>query len=196
MMDTYHNLTLKVKMGIKWTVENTNAKWILKCDDDVWADIRGLEEYLKELDHTKPYLIGRIKGDVPRSTAEDYMDERWIDNKYNGTIYPKYADGAAGYVISRAVAEYIASNFNKLENYVLEDASMGIWIDESPLKNAMHYVQDYSRFKNSANGGPKKCLRPGRSKNQTLVYGHKLGHVKMEKCHQLMTKLYNLTQFQ
>ena len=50
-------------------------------------------------------------------TSENFTDRRWIDDKYNGTRYPKYATGAAGYVISRAVAEYIANSFSELEDY-------------------------------------------------------------------------------
>ena len=39
MTDTYKNLTLKVKLGVKWMVENTNAKWLLKVDDDTYDEL-------------------------------------------------------------------------------------------------------------------------------------------------------------
>ena len=60
MIDTYQNLTLKVKLGVKWMVENTNAKWLLKVDDDTYTDLKRLESYLEQFDHNKPYLIGRL----------------------------------------------------------------------------------------------------------------------------------------
>ena len=52
MVDSYQNLTLKVKLGVKWMIENTDAKWLLKVDDDVYADLRRLDGYLKQFDHT------------------------------------------------------------------------------------------------------------------------------------------------
>ena len=155
MKDTYQNLATKTKLGIKWVVENTDAKWIFKVDDDVYTDIRGVQNYLKQIDHTKPYLIGRFsffnngKGHsgVRVMTKKRYRDERWIDNKYDKRYYPQYANGASGYIISRPIAEYITQNSDILETYVLEDASVGIWIDESPFKDNVIFVNDWYNFR-------------------------------------------------
>jgi len=186
MTDTYKNLTLKVKLGVKWMVENTNAKWLLKVDDDTYTDLRGLEKYLEQFDHTKPYLIGRMIGGARVMTSESFKDRRWIDDKYDGTRYPKYASGAAGYVISRAVAEYIATSFSDLEDYVLEDASMGIWIDQSPLKNSITWIRNWDQFWTSG-----RCI--WEQNKRPFVIGHKLGPEKIQKCHDYLTKKLNST---
>jgi hypothetical protein len=45
----------------------------------------------------------------------------------------QWAYGSAGYIVSRAVAEYIASR-DDLYYYQGEDAGLGIWLEESPLQ--------------------------------------------------------------
>ena len=90
MTDTYLNLTLKVKLGIKWAVENTSAKWFLKVDDDAYAYLSSIEQFLEQFDHNQPYLIGRITNHVHVMNDNTvgkfrWQDERWLDNKYKST---------------------------------------------------------------------------------------------------------------
>ena len=59
---------------------------------------------------------------------------------------------------------------------------MGIWIDESPLKESMNYISNYDKFR--TNG---KCVKPEKSEYDPVVIGHKLTPERMLKCHDQMT---------
>ena len=63
---------------------------------------------------------------------------KWADNKFftSSGYYPKYANGASGYILSTDLAKYIADNKDDLYPYANEDASLGIWLDRSPINKA------------------------------------------------------------
>lgn len=118
-----------------------------------------------------------------------HSDRRWIEDNYTKYHYPRYALGGAGYVISRPVAEYIASEFQNLTNYVLEDASMGIWIDESPLKNSMHYIQNSKQFWTSGRCADR--WKATERKKPPFVIGHSLDSERMLECHDAYRNQYD-----
>lgn len=52
---------------------------------------------------------------------------KWAENEYHSVSYPPFACGS-GYVISRPVAKWIASNAQFLHPFQGEDVSLGIWL--------------------------------------------------------------------
>ena len=45
--DTYHNLTLKTIMGLKWTsIFCSQARFVLKTDDDIYVNVELLSQSL------------------------------------------------------------------------------------------------------------------------------------------------------
>ncbi|XP_071099875.1 beta-1,3-galactosyltransferase 1-like [Haliotis cracherodii] len=68
-LDTYHNLTYKAVMGMKWISQNCrNVKYIVKMDDDVYVDLHNFFTHLynpfRSSDHTvicRAMLRGQVK---------------------------------------------------------------------------------------------------------------------------------------
>ncbi len=49
LQDTYHNLTLKTTMGLKWTaIFCPQAQFVLKTDDDIYVNLEYLHRSLRQ----------------------------------------------------------------------------------------------------------------------------------------------------
>lgn len=164
-VDVYRHLPHKVKYCYKWGLKHTEAKWFVKTDDDSVVRIGTLGAYLeKTYDSTNPMVIGRIsKGwGVPRSG-------KWAETDYKPSKYPNFPLGSVGHVVSKSVATYIADNSEKLFNYQGEDVSIGIWLNESPLK--VKWVTS------------KRMTNHGNCKDTGMwVIGHNIKPAKMKAC--------------
>ncbi|GAB6023014.1 hypothetical protein CHUAL_007104 [Chamberlinius hualienensis] len=102
-MDTYKNLTLKTVMLLKWAnTFCTEAKYIMKADDDMFVNVPNLLKYVKSLRIYKSQLFGRlVKGARPlRTKSSKYYVPV---SEYKDKVYPDYLSGTA-YVMSADVA--------------------------------------------------------------------------------------------
>ena len=220
LVDSYYNLTSKVKSGIAhifehyyWYQKNKTGKkegngpfprWIMKVDDDEVVLFPEMENYLKNTWQLKygnngkndpekrPILAGRISQKV-KIKRLDPRNHKWGEMKYvqpgntfeNTTDYPKYAQGACGYLISRYFANWINTNSENITNYTAEDTSMGIWAEKldylekntktNPNKqNPILYHSNHLSFENivhvSKSRLEKACSEIG------LNYVFSLGH--------------------
>ncbi|KFO84144.1 UDP-GalNAc:beta-1,3-N-acetylgalactosaminyltransferase 2, partial [Buceros rhinoceros silvestris] len=52
---------------------------------------------------------------------------KWQELEYPSPAYPAFACGS-GYVISKDIVQWLASNSERLKTYQGEDVSMGIWM--------------------------------------------------------------------
>lgn len=166
-IDVYRHLPQKVKFSYKWGLEHTTAKWFVKTDDDSVVRIDTLGSYLQKTYNSDEYVVvGRIANGwgVPRSG-------KWAENNYKPSKYPKFPLGSVGHVVSKGVATYIVDNSDKLFNYQGEDVSIGIWLNESPLKSEVKWVTS----KHMANHG--NCKDTG-----MWVMGHNIKPAKMREC--------------
>ena len=60
-LDSYHNLTYKSVMWLRWTAEYCpKAKYLLKMDDDIFVNIFKMVDWLKMLE--KKNSLKNIKG--------------------------------------------------------------------------------------------------------------------------------------
>ena len=166
-VDVYRHLPQKVKFCYEWGVNHTNANWFVKTDDDSVVRVGTLEKYLKNTyDEHKYTIIGYIadKWGVPRGG-------KWAENNYKPNKYPKFPLGSVGHVVSRPVADYIKRNANNLFNYQGEDVSMGIWMDESPMRSNITWVNS------------KHMSNHGRCTDKSIwVIGHNIKPETMERC--------------
>jgi Galactosyltransferase len=168
--ESYRSLVYNIKEAIDWIVRNTNVDWILKADDDTFVRIGSIVRYLSILSPTVPRIVGRII-----SSSKVWKSGKWADKKYNKTMYPQWPMGSCGYVISRPVAEYIASKKHRLFNYQGEDTSMGIWLDESSIRSKIVWLNS----KGFVNHG--ECSDP-----KAVVIGHLIAPPKMKRCYRAM----------
>lgn len=128
--DTYKSLPYKLHFSVRWIMRNIeNCKWIVKADDDQLVRVRLLQYFLlRKFNANHPIVIGCISiGSRPHTSGKWAEDPHFKEN-----VYPPWAFGSAGYVISRPVAQYLADN--DLYYYQGEDAGLGIWLSESPLQ--------------------------------------------------------------
>lgn len=127
--DTYKGLPYKLHYAIKWIGRYEHIQWVLKADDDVVVRLRTLQYYvLRKYNPTTPMVIGRME---PNSAP--HARGKWAeDPKMTMETYPPWAYGSSGYVMSRGVIDYIASE-QSIYYYQGEDVSLGLWLYESPL---------------------------------------------------------------
>lgn len=166
MIDSYDKLTEKMKLSYRWVHENlikTNSntpEWIVKIDDDSIVDIEQLESYLiqnypSDL-YPNLYLGKLIDDEKVITTGKDVV--KWGEFKYSQKLYPTFANGATGYVVSLNLAKFLSVNSQYLENYHNEDAALGIWLYGSKLYENITYVnlQENQEFINPE--GYKFCF--------------------------------------
>ncbi|XP_052428942.1 UDP-GalNAc:beta-1,3-N-acetylgalactosaminyltransferase 2 isoform X2 [Carassius gibelio] len=121
VVDTYRNVPLKLLQFYKWSVGNADFKLLLKTDDDCYIDVDAvlLKTELKRLSQSSLWW-GKQNWAVDRVG-------KWQELEYSSPVYPAFACGS-GYVVSRDLVEWLASNAQHLKAYQGEDVSMGIWM--------------------------------------------------------------------
>ena len=101
--DTYMNLTHKTMAGIKWaTTYCSNAKFLLKVDDDVVVNTGSLLIYLaneSELSNSFVCHVNYFAHVVRNAESKFYVSY----NMYNYFFYPIYCDGPA-YIMTMDLA--------------------------------------------------------------------------------------------
>ncbi|XP_051503851.1 UDP-GalNAc:beta-1,3-N-acetylgalactosaminyltransferase 2 isoform X2 [Myxocyprinus asiaticus] len=123
VVDTYRNVPLKLLQFYKWSVENADFSLLLKTDDDCYIDVDAvlLKTDRKRLTHSKLWW-----GNFRQNWAVDRVG-KWQELEYASPAYPAFACGS-GYVVSRDLVKWLASNAEYLKAYQGEDVSMGIWM--------------------------------------------------------------------
>ncbi|XP_070590087.1 UDP-GalNAc:beta-1,3-N-acetylgalactosaminyltransferase 2 isoform X3 [Erythrolamprus reginae] len=121
VVDTYRNVPAKLLNFYRWTVEAASFDVLLKTDDDCYIDLEAIFNRIKLKNLGRPNIWwGKLNWAVDRTG-------KWQELEYPSPAYPAFACGS-GYVISKDVVEWLASNFERLKIYQGEDVSMGIWM--------------------------------------------------------------------
>lgn len=191
ILDTYQNLTAKVKSSFRNVVNYVDSKqtkkptWILKVDDDVIAFPLLIEKMLKtKLQNESLLYAGKI-------VSDEHIQHKglWAENVYQSNkpdrseIFPPYASGAAGVIISYPIAEYIHDNFDQLINYSNEDTALGIWLEDAQDNSKLtHALTFYSNSQQFSFEGVGKCKDLVHDVNQYLVLGHRFTPEQIEMC--------------
>ncbi|EHB12608.1 UDP-GalNAc:beta-1,3-N-acetylgalactosaminyltransferase 2 [Heterocephalus glaber] len=123
VVDTYRNVPAKLLNFYRWTVETTSFSLLLKTDDDCYIDLEAIFNRIvqKNLDGSNFWW-----GNFRLNWAVDRTG-KWQELEYPSPAYPAFACGS-GYVISRDIVSWLASNSGRLKTYQGEDVSMGIWM--------------------------------------------------------------------
>ncbi|XP_019382266.1 PREDICTED: UDP-GalNAc:beta-1,3-N-acetylgalactosaminyltransferase 2 [Gavialis gangeticus] len=123
VVDTYRNVPAKLLNFYRWTVESTSFDLLLKTDDDCYID---LEAVFNRIMHKKLDRPNIWWGNFRLNWAVDRTG-KWQELEYPSPAYPAFACGS-GYVISKDIVQWLASNSERLKTYQGEDVSMGIWM--------------------------------------------------------------------
>jgi hypothetical protein len=130
-VDSYRALTNKTVHLLQWALKHTEARYIVKVDDDVFLRAKDVLDELETPAFAPPLFWGRV--------SRDSKPERKPKNKYfvselqyNYSHYPNFIAGSA-YVMSRDVAERITAYATKAGSdeqrkwLPLEDVQLGLW---------------------------------------------------------------------
>ncbi|CAL1578276.1 unnamed protein product [Knipowitschia caucasica] len=123
VVDTYRNVPTKLLQFYKWAVGNTDFNLLLKTDDDCYIDVDAVLTKIHQKDLKRSHFWW---GNFRQSWAVDRIG-KWQELEYPSPAYPAFACGS-GYVVSRDLVQWLASNAEKLKAYQGEDVSMGIWM--------------------------------------------------------------------
>jgi beta-1,3-N-acetylgalactosaminyltransferase 2 len=178
-VDVYRQLPHKLKLAYAWAVSETEAQWFVKADDDMVVRVDTLAHYLATTyDASMATVVGHINrgSTVPRRG-------KWAELEYSKTNYPPFPQGSFGHVVSRRVAYYVATHMNALFDYQGEDVSLGIWLDESPLRNQTVW------------GNTKFFANHGNCKDRGLwMIGHGISISMMRACFVYMDEAVHITK--
>ncbi|PRD24815.1 UNVERIFIED_CONTAM: Beta-1-3-galactosyltransferase 1 [Trichonephila clavipes] len=102
LTDSYFNLTLKSVSLLKWVTTNcTNAKYVMKTDDDMFVNVPVILKTVYQLD-IPHLLIGKLI--VNARPIRDRSSKWYVPNDmYSDQFYPNYLSGT-GYVMSQNAA--------------------------------------------------------------------------------------------
>lgn len=174
--ESYRGLVHKLKEALDWAVQRTTAQWMLKADDDTFVRVDSVARYLQQLTPSNPTIVGRIVVGAPV-----WKTGKWADPHYKPAKYPPWPMGSCGYAVSRPIAEYVSLEKDNLYEYQGEDTSLGIWLNESAIKENITWHNSRA-FVNEG-----KCEDPN-----ALVIGHLIDPPKMRKCYDVLDETTNL----
>ncbi|KAG8432397.1 hypothetical protein GDO86_016876 [Hymenochirus boettgeri] len=148
-IDSYHNLTLKTLMGMRWVATFcSKAKYVMKTDSDIFVNMDNLiYKLLKPT--TKPrrrYFTGYvINGGPIRDVRSKWYMPRDL---YPESNYPPFCSGT-GYIFSADVAELIYKTSLHTRLLHLEDVYVGLCLRKlaiHPFQNSgfNHWKMAYS----------------------------------------------------
>lgn len=166
-IDTFHNLTIKLLLQLRWTHAYCNhARFFMSADDDIFVHMPNLIRYLQEVNRSgvEDFWIGKVHRGAPpirRKDSKYYVSYEM----YPWLLYPDYTPGA-GYVLSRDVASrvYQASLTLNASLYI-DDVFMGICASAAGIS-----PQEHVFFSGE-----------GRAPNHVCIYNQMMtshGHVK------------------
>ncbi|XP_068795076.1 UDP-GalNAc:beta-1,3-N-acetylgalactosaminyltransferase 2 isoform X4 [Struthio camelus] len=123
VVDTYRNVPAKLLNFYRWTIESTSFDLLLKTDDDCYIDLEAVFNRIMQKKLDRPNMWW---GNFRLNWAVDRTG-KWQELEYPSPAYPAFACGS-GYVISKDIVQWLASNSERLKTYQGEDVSMGIWM--------------------------------------------------------------------
>ena len=120
--DTYHNLTIKHELGIRWAAENcAETSLLLKADDDAFIDLHGLTRFLNRTLGTMDPQNTIACDVIPEGTAPRRSGKWKVSYlEYPSEKYPRYCSGLA-YVLSMDAAKKLLSKV---------ETSIWLWVDD------------------------------------------------------------------
>ncbi|KAK3754003.1 hypothetical protein QZH41_007672 [Actinostola sp. cb2023] len=121
LKDGYHELSNKVLHGFKWIDENIDCSYVFKADDDSFVRIDMIVSELEGHSKSKtPNLYwGFFRGNANVKRRGKWAESKWVLCDH----YLPYANGG-GYVLSTTLVNFIARNWDLLQQYNSEDVSV------------------------------------------------------------------------
>ena len=124
-LDSYRNLTLKTLMGLRWSSTYcSNAKFILKIDDDVIMNTKYFLKFLESKKKLKKTFFCNYFNDSPvirKNSSKWYMSYE----EYESDTYNQYCEGPA-YTFTSDLAPSLLNISFHIKHLFLEDVYLGL----------------------------------------------------------------------
>lgn len=125
--EAVEELPKKAKFFFSTAVQNWDAEFYVKVDDNIDLDLDGLIELLESRRGQDSVYIGCMKsGEVVAEEGRPWYEPEWWkfgDEK----SYFRHAAGSL-FILSKNFAQYININSASLKTYAHEDTSVGSWM--------------------------------------------------------------------
>ncbi|XP_055930242.1 beta-1,3-galactosyltransferase 1-like isoform X2 [Argiope bruennichi] len=146
LLDSYFNLTLKSVSLLKWvTTSCTNAKFVMKSDDDMFVNVPVIFKTVIQSD-TNNDLVGKL---IVNARPIRDRSSKWFvpEDMYSDKLYPSYLSGT-GYVMSLSAA-ILLHNISYSAPYIcLEDVFItGICAKLVNIKPKDNHLFTYAKQK-------------------------------------------------
>lgn len=160
--DEHRTLTRRTLSSFTYIIENNfEFKYILKCDDDTFVNLRPIMSFLVNRTHSSLHW-GSFVGGYNILRNGPYAEHSW----FVCDCYFPYAFGG-GYIISRDLIELLAMNAPYLNMYSNEDVAVSSWLAPYNIER----IHDL-RFDTQADS--HGCMRP-------FIVAHKIPVNKMRE---------------
>ncbi|KAM9231705.1 UDP-GalNAc:beta-1,3-N-acetylgalactosaminyltransferase 1 [Leptosomus discolor] len=142
-VDTYDNLTLKTIMAFRWVTEFcSNARFIMKTDDDVFINTANLVKFLLKLNSSENIFTGYPL--IDNVAYRGFHKKRYISyDEYPFKFYPPYCSGM-GYILDGKLALRIYELMGHIKPVKFEDVYVGICLNI--LKVNISIPEDKQQF--------------------------------------------------
>lgn len=158
LLDSYQNLTLKLIESFKtMLISIPNFKYVLKADDDTYVKLDlltfDLLKYDQKLKSNPDNYASGLYWGYFNGRANIKKSGQWSEENYNSCDrYSPYALGG-GYVISKNIVNFIATNGDELSMYKSEDISVGAWLSHFRKIYRRHDIRFDTAYM------PRKCQK-------------------------------------
>ena len=130
-LDHYWQLTSKIQVGYEWAIRYCKFSFLLKIDDDVFVETRGLISLLNDPGTSQRKLyVGRLYRKPPVIRSGKW---RVTLEEYNRTNYPDFCPGF-GYVLSADVVHLFVELFDVVPKFRMDDVYVGMLADRADVK--------------------------------------------------------------
>ena len=140
--ESFHNLTLKVILGLRWvSSECPSARFVYKGDDDMLVNFEHMTSYLSQVPEstTQTLFMGNMMTNSPViRTASKYQVRRDV---YPFKFFLPYFSGG-GYIMSAEAVRRMARTTESTKLIPIDDAYAGILAYRAgvPLKHAGGFI--------------------------------------------------------
>ena len=126
----YSNQTLKIQMAFEWAATYCNFSFLLKIDDDSFANTKALISLLKlpSTPHEKLYM-GRDANSVVLRTGKFGVSKE----EYSGNRYPSFCPGF-GIVLSADVVRSFVDLFDIIPKFRFDDVYIGMLANKAGVE--------------------------------------------------------------